>query len=102
MVSGEMGRSIFAHPESYQKLVTKYRGTLAAGKWRSRIKVGLALHWNKVCGNCFYVSNGSDKKYNQTYAQVRGAVVVWGVCVWVGMWVCGWTSRVVQVCGRVG
>jgi hypothetical protein len=32
MVMGEMGRSLFRHPGSYMKLISKYRGTLARGK----------------------------------------------------------------------
>jgi hypothetical protein len=34
MVMGEMGRSLFRHPGSYMKLISKYRGTLARGKVR--------------------------------------------------------------------
>jgi hypothetical protein len=34
MIMGEMGRSLFRHPGSYMKLISKYRGTLARGKVR--------------------------------------------------------------------
>ena len=48
MVSGEMGRSIWSHPLSYLKLMAKYRGSLAEGKHHGTVKIGVALHWNKV------------------------------------------------------
>lgn len=55
MMSGEMGRSIFGHPLSYLKLMGKYRGSLAERKAAGSLKMGVALHWNKVCGNCFWM-----------------------------------------------
>jgi hypothetical protein len=71
MLSGEMGRSVFRHPDSYLKLQTKYRGTLAQGKNGKAIKIGLAIHWNKICGDCFYVPHVySATLYNSSYAQV--------------------------------
>ena len=48
MVSGEMGRSIWSHPLSYLKLMAKYRGSLAQRKRPNTLKMGIALHWNKV------------------------------------------------------
>lgn len=48
MMSGEMGRSIWAHPISYLKLMSKYRGSLAEHKRPGTVKMGVALHWNKV------------------------------------------------------
>lgn len=48
MMSGEMGRSIWAHPLSYLKLMSKYRGSLAEGKRPGTVKMGVALHWNKA------------------------------------------------------
>lgn len=50
MLSGEMGRSIFEHPVSYLKLMSKYRGSLTEGRAPGSVKVGVALHWNKVRG----------------------------------------------------
>jgi hypothetical protein len=49
MMSGEMGRSIFRHPASYLRLMAKYRGSLADSK-ANHVKMGVALHWNKVRG----------------------------------------------------
>lgn len=74
MVMGEQGRSMFKHPGSYMKLIAKYRGTLARGKLGANVKVGFALHWNKVCGNCFFMPYTSTaQQYNQTYAKVSCA-----------------------------
>lgn len=72
MIAGEMGRSVWKHPDEYMKLVNKYRGTLARGKQGANVKVGIALHWNKVCGNCFDVPDSATaKQFNASYAQVR-------------------------------
>lgn len=71
MVAGEMGRSVFKHPKSYMALFTKYRGTLARGKVGSIVKIGLALHWDKVCGDCFYIPySPTPQQYNASYTQV--------------------------------
>jgi hypothetical protein len=71
MIAGEMGRSVFKYPTEYMALVSKYRGALARGKTGANVKVGLALHWNKVCGNCFNVPNaGTAAQFNASYAQV--------------------------------
>jgi hypothetical protein len=68
MLSGEMGRSVWAHPVSYLKLMGKYRGSLAAGKRPGSTKVGVALHWDKVCGNCFEMPEAHTAvEYNSTY-----------------------------------
>ncbi|WIA43876.1 hypothetical protein OEZ86_010289 [Tetradesmus obliquus] len=70
MVMGEMGRSLFRHPGSYMKLISKYRGTLARGKVGANVKVGFALHWNKVCGNCFFMPyTRTAQQYNATYSK---------------------------------
>lgn len=73
MMSGEMGRSLWGHPRSWQALLSKYRGVLAVGKVPSNIKVGIALHWNKVCGDCFPMPrfSGPDAytRYNNSYIQ---------------------------------
>eukprot|EP00775_Hariotina_reticulata_P002495 gene2495-2798_t len=70
MLAGEMGRSLFKHPTSYMKLIGKYRGTLARGKVGTNVKVGLALHWNKVCGDCFYMPYTENAaQYNATYGK---------------------------------
>jgi hypothetical protein len=70
MVSGEMGKALFRHPKTFIKLLSKYRGPLQAGKRRENVRVGIALHWNKVCGDCFYTpATPDDKAYNATYAQ---------------------------------
>jgi hypothetical protein len=51
---------------------SRYRGTLARGKTGANVKVGIALHWNKVCGNCFEMPQGlSTTQYNASYAKVR-------------------------------
>jgi hypothetical protein len=71
MISGEMGRSNWKFPEEYAKLVSKYRGTLARGKQGAPVKVGIALNWNKACGNCFIVPGGTAEQYNSSYGQVR-------------------------------
>lgn len=72
MTSGEMGRSIFNYPVSYLKLMSKYRGSLAESKNAGSVKMGVALHWNKVCGNCFDMPQvNSHSLYNTTYHQVR-------------------------------
>lgn len=71
MVMGEQGRSLFEHPGSYMKLISKYRGTLARGKVGTNVKVGLALHWNKVCGDCFAMPyTVTAQEYNNSYAKV--------------------------------
>lgn len=71
MIAGEMGRSVWKYPKEYMKLVSKYRGALARGKQGTNVKVGLALHWNKVCGNCFDVPNaGTAAQFNASYAKV--------------------------------
>ncbi|KAI8462886.1 MAG: hypothetical protein J3K34DRAFT_462714 [Monoraphidium minutum] len=71
MLSGEMGHSIFKHPVSYLKLMSKYRGVLAEGKAHGTVKMGVALHWNKVCGDCFDMPHvNSHQLYNTTYHQV--------------------------------
>ena len=71
MVSGEMGRSVFGHPTSYLKLISKYRGALAERRAPGATKVGVALHWNKVCGNCFEMPRADTAaQYNATYAAV--------------------------------
>lgn len=71
MMSGEMGRSIFAHPVSYLQLMNKYRGSLAEKKKSGTVKMGVALHWNKVCGDCFDMPHvNSHSLYNTTYHQV--------------------------------
>lgn len=70
MVSGEMGKSLFRHPKTFIKLLSKYRGPLQAGKNAANVRVGIALHWNKVCGDCFYTPVApDDKAYNATYAK---------------------------------
>lgn len=39
------------------------------------IKVGIALHWNKVCGDCFPVADTANhSEYNATYYDVSGAM----------------------------
>ena len=71
MLSGEMGRSIFSHPVSYLKLMSKYRGSLAQRKASGSVKMGVALHWNKVCGDCFDMpTTDTAQLYNQTYHAV--------------------------------
>jgi len=71
MVSGEMGRSIWEHPESYLKLISKYRGSLAENKRKGTVKTGVALHWNKVCGGCFDMpETKTHEAYNSTYHQI--------------------------------
>jgi len=68
MVSGEMGRSVWKHPWNYLAVIDKYRTLLSAGRWAGATKVGVALHWNKVCGNCFYMPHvNSHALYNTTY-----------------------------------
>jgi hypothetical protein len=72
IIAGEMGRSVWRYPQEYQQLVSKYRGTLSRGKQGANVKVGIALHWNKVCGNCFTVPNtATAAQYNLSYAKVR-------------------------------
>lgn len=79
MIAGEMGRSVIKYPTQYMALVSKYRGALARGKTGANVKVGLALHWNKVCGNCFNVPNpGTAAQFNASYAQVGAADPVHG------------------------
>lgn len=74
MIAGEMGKSVWKYPNEYMKLVSKYRGALQRGKLGANVKVGIALHWNKVCGNCFNIPQGlSTQQYNQSYAQVSCA-----------------------------
>ncbi|KAF8061065.1 hypothetical protein HT031_004525 [Scenedesmus sp. PABB004] len=74
MVAGEMGRSLFRHPGAYITLLTKYRGALARGKVGANVKVGLALHWNKVCGNCFPMPfTRTAQQYNASYAPAFAA-----------------------------
>ena len=70
MVAGEMGLSVWKYPKEYMKLVSKYRGTLSRGKQGANVKVGIALHWNKVCGQCFNAPDGNSAQYNSTYAKV--------------------------------
>ncbi|KIY96863.1 hypothetical protein MNEG_11101 [Monoraphidium neglectum] len=71
MMSGEMGRSIFDFPLSYLKLMNKYRGSLAQKKSAGSVKMGVALHWNKVCGDCFAMPHvDSHQIYNTTYHQI--------------------------------
>lgn len=71
MVSGEMGLSLWAHPKSYTQLILKYRGALAAQSGKQFIKMGVALHWNKVCGDCFKLPDGcSYNQYNDSYYPV--------------------------------
>lgn len=71
MLSGEMGRSIFGYPVSYLKLMSKYRGSLAKDKTPGTVKMGVALHWNKVCGDCFDMPRtNSYSLYNTTYHQI--------------------------------
>jgi hypothetical protein len=70
MVSGEMGKALFRHPKTFIKLLSKYRGPLQAGKKKENVRVGVALHWNKVCGDCFYTPVAKDDKaYNATYTK---------------------------------
>jgi len=70
MVSGEMGRSLFKHPKTFIRLLSKYRGPLQAGKKAENVRVGIALHWNKVCGDCFYMpQQPDDRAYNASYAR---------------------------------
>lgn len=77
MIAGEMGRSMFKYPTEYMALVSKYQGALARGKTGANVKVGIALHWNKVCGNCFNVPNaGTAAQFNASYAQVGSADAV--------------------------
>jgi hypothetical protein len=36
----------------------------------ANVKVGFALHWNKVCGNCFFMPyTRTAQQYNATYAK---------------------------------
>jgi hypothetical protein len=71
MIAGEMGRSVWKYPTEYMRLVSKYRGALSRGKQGGNVKVGIALHWNKVCGNCFNVLQGATAtQYNSSYAKV--------------------------------
>ncbi len=75
MLAGEMGRSAWKDPNEYMSLVSKSRGTLSRGKQGANVKVGIALHWNKVCGNCFNVpQSATAAQYNSSYAKVRGAI----------------------------
>jgi hypothetical protein len=47
------------------------RSTLARGKVGARVKVGVALHWNKVCGDCFHMPyTETAAQYNASYAKV--------------------------------
>jgi hypothetical protein len=72
MLSGEMGRSVWAFPERYLSLLGKYRDLLNGGAKRGGpAKVGVALHWNKVCGNCFDMpATNTYGAYNATYHRV--------------------------------
>lgn len=71
MIAGEMGRSVWKYPNEYMKLASKYRGALSRGKQGANVKIGIALHWNKVCGNCFTVPNGATAmQYNSSFAKV--------------------------------
>jgi hypothetical protein len=39
----------------------------------ANVKVGFALHWNKVCGNCFFMPyTRTAQQYNATYAKAFG------------------------------
>jgi hypothetical protein len=49
MIMGEMGRSLFRHPGSYMKLISKYRGTLARGKVRLETHYMLRLRHRMQC-----------------------------------------------------
>ncbi len=80
MFSGEMGRSLWGYPVSWARLQGKYRGALAKGKSQERVKVGIALHWNKVCGDCFNVGSfHRHETYNATYTMVS-AVQMLAIC----------------------
>jgi hypothetical protein len=71
MVNGEMGNSLWHHPAQYLALIRKYRTSLSAGRKPGTTRVGVALHWNKVCGNCFYVPHvDSQQQYNSTYTDL--------------------------------
>lgn len=92
MISGEMGRSIFAFPQQHAALVAKYKERLSRGGRAAggNVKVGLALHWNKVCGACFDVPNdGTAASFNASYAQVCW----WGGVGW-GRWSCSFCGVV--------
>ena len=68
MVGGEMGRSLFRHPGAYERLVADYGRLLGAGKPPGSVRVGVALHWNKVCGDCFAMPRANSAAlYNDTY-----------------------------------
>jgi hypothetical protein len=74
MVSGEMGRSLFEHPKEFTQLIRKYRGPLQAGRVNATDngRVGVAIHWNKVCGDCVSTAGmpaGTDAEYNSSYAK---------------------------------
>ncbi|GBF99164.1 hypothetical protein Rsub_11609 [Raphidocelis subcapitata] len=81
MLSGEMGRSLWAFPERYHALLSKYRALLNGGRRKGGggAKVGVALHWNKVCGNCFDMpdtrTHGAyNATYHRVFAEQRGAI----------------------------
>jgi hypothetical protein len=39
----------------------------------ANVKVGFALHWNKVCGNCFFMPyTRTAQQFNATYAKAFG------------------------------
>jgi hypothetical protein len=75
MISGEMGRSLWAYPRSYLKLMSKYRGALMKHRPRNSVRMGVALHWNKVCGDCFDMAPPLDtaERYNASYAAAFAA-----------------------------
>jgi hypothetical protein len=49
MIMGEMGRSLFRHPDSYMKLISKYRGTLARGKVRADVCFACSFFDSRQC-----------------------------------------------------
>lgn len=49
-VSGEMGLSLFEHPEDYRALVQRLRKRFAANPRAPRVRFGVALNWSGLAG----------------------------------------------------
>lgn len=49
-ISGEMGRSLFQHPQVYLEIVQRLRERFAANPRTARVKIGVALNWSGLAG----------------------------------------------------
>lgn len=49
-LSGEMGRSLFAHPDDYSKLSGRLRSRFSNRPSPARVRIGVALNWSGLAG----------------------------------------------------